>query len=415
MKARFCDLFLENRRARLQMYLYTWCISAAVGVSLLLGGAAPTTSATATSVLCLAIATVWTLAYCSVPHQISQPTAESVPRRLVFASVLAAISVALGRSTRKVEAATANNTLLKSTASGTLSSAERVTSVLKIVSRDDLSLPNSTKVQVRDAITSAALRNPSSEPISKAANALTEVARMYRVAPPVAAEVLEGIHHSALAMRFYPGPTDLAESNLSIAAFTRALELAANDTPAQSRILENRSAVYNLMDRFHEALADVKEAERLGGIDLSNAFTLEAWALVGIAIREKKNDGLPRAIALLTMLQRMDPPEWTSIDPRFIDIWRTDQIIKLAQAYYEKGMFQRALDESQLALTHPSSHHQSYYVLVKAYLALGNRNAARAAASRWLADSPLDGNARRMLTIIDSNTDPSTALAQIGR
>src|SRR6266403_600276 len=125
MRNRLYDLFIVDRVSRAKMYLWTWIVSFAFGVLLMLSGTTTEQSVVGCSVLALAILSSWTFVYCATPHRVSPlPKEPFVGRRFAIASISLTFAGAFGVSSRRLEASIINRRLLKLTRNGTLSAPE---------------------------------------------------------------------------------------------------------------------------------------------------------------------------------------------------------------------------------------------------------------------------------------------------
>src|SRR5260370_32225714 len=111
---RFNDLFIVDRAARLGMYGSALLVSIGIGIILLLSGTSLEQSAIATSALVFTILVVWTLIYCfGMPQRIPRVVDISVQRRAVLAGSFFTITLILGFSAGRMEAAVVSKRLRK--------------------------------------------------------------------------------------------------------------------------------------------------------------------------------------------------------------------------------------------------------------------------------------------------------------
>jgi hypothetical protein len=162
--------------------------------------------------------------------------------------------------------------------------AEEVADSLDRIRGKHLSLPVTTKIQVRDAIKNSALREPRG-PFTDAAKALVKYVREVftpaRISGPSEAEIAmdAAVRYAFPAVGAYPA-IDRSEAALAISDFTRAIQLSGNNTTLKSDALLSRGTLYALLSDPDAALADAEASEMLGEADLSDIISIERFALV---------------------------------------------------------------------------------------------------------------------------------------
>jgi tetratricopeptide (TPR) repeat protein len=268
---------------------------------------------------------------------------------------------------------------------------------------------------VREAIRVSALKEPGLPKIDDAAKALTKLQQPYRLESEAGLAYEEGVRKLALAhdLQKYPimNPIEAADA---VSAFTRAIELAGDDTSLRVDALLGRAQGYNDLGKYDDALADAETAYRLGALDLSSVLSIEGSALVG----RHRPENLKRAIEVITVALQLSPPaQWLSIAPWIENVYRSRQFMNRCTAYYGLGEYAKAVNDCWEAVellprnfvAAPALHVQ----IVFSYLKLGDVDAALKAASELL-NITHDPRAARMLRIIqDNRSNPEVAIEKI--
>jgi tetratricopeptide (TPR) repeat protein len=276
----------------------------------------------------------------------------------------------------------------------------------------DLSI--STKIQVRDAVKTSALREPKS-PFTDAANALVSYVREVKTATPPPSEAAIAMESAArlglAAIR--PQPTgdvlvNRQEAEASIDALTRAIGLSGSDTSLRSDALLIRAGTYAFLGKADEAQRDLDAAEKLGAADLSEIVSTEALALV----TRGNPDDLRRAVTLLTLAIQLPAPK--ERHPRLEWDYRIDLYSQRASSYLRLGQFSEAigdlrkmLDLLKKSLPLPGLALHCYIAIIASYLLLGDIAEALKATTDW-EQGTNDSRAAQVRELIQSN--PSEAL-----
>ena len=353
----------------------------------------------------------------------------AIPRRLIAAAVTVAIVAVLDAFTaRKSVAAILDKTLRMSLREPTLSpkDAERVADCLRSAARGPLSLPPQTLTRVRDAVKASALQDPNSPAVANASNALVEYGRerdaesfldIRTRVPRTEAEAAfkEGVEIAVRPLTEYPKALDQTQISAAVSAFTRALALAGNNTALQIECRLLRGAIYGMLGKYDDALADAEAAERLGALDLSRIIPLEAKALVS---RGRPGD-LQRGVELLTFAIQSDLSSVRRVrrDPRDKLIFDVQLLASRSLAYYKLGEFNKAIEDCvrALNLTPPRAAFVPtfFHILIFSYLHRGEMSEALRAASA-LEQKTGDPRARMIRAILESNqSDPEKALTEL--
>lgn len=346
-----------------------------------------------------------------------------VPRRLVMTAAAAFVLAMIPGP--GLEAAILDRRLRMLTRDKNLSPerAKEVGSALDVAAMGPIKLPDSTRVQVYQAIKSSGLENPDSPPILESANSLVRYTREITVAPNQEPKAFVGATEARAALRLglssamsalLSSPTvpmaDREDASRAVSELTRAIELAARDRDKDVLIGARtmRASMYLYLHEPDDALADAKALESNGGTDLSNVLAIEGTALF---MRGGRED-LERSIRLFTLLTNLDPPIWAS-DPTQAAILRIEAFGNRGKAYYRLGDFENCiqdtrrmldlLSESQRTLT----SHYGYYLklaylsIIASEIQLGNIDSAKQDAQAWL-DKSGDPAARRVILDLGS-------------
>jgi tetratricopeptide (TPR) repeat protein len=293
---------------------------------------------------------------------------------------------------------------------------------LRIGQQRQVRIPETTVIQVREAIKVSALQKPALPNIAGAADALKDYERTNKLGAPTAASLafIEGGEQMQSALRDYPSRIDESELNVAVATLTRAIALAGGNKPLRIEALMERARAYNFLQEPNEALADAEEAYRLGALDLASIASIESTALV---TRSRPED-LRRAIDLITISIQLNPPEWLlSIDPAKKIEYQVEQLARRAIAFYRLGEFTKAIEDCRRALDltpgltprpYPDEISSLFRTMILSYLREGNGEDARKAAAQWLQLANGNPAVNAVYVIVNSNrADPQRALAQL--
>jgi tetratricopeptide (TPR) repeat protein len=327
------------------------------------------------------------------------------------------VATLAGLSTKRMEAAIVDRRLRSLTREQPLSPLQLkgITDNLQTASQLPITVSQKTLIQVREAIRVSALKEPGLPKIDDAAKALTRLQQPNQLQSEAGLAYVEGVKKLAVALA--PEKFSVAspiEATEAVAAFTRAIELAGNDTALRIDALLGRATAYNALGKYDDALADTENAYRQGALDLSSVLSLEGAALVG---RHRPED-LKRAIEVITAALQLSPPAWfLSIAPRMEIVYRSLQFMNRCIAYYGLGEYAKAVSDCEEAVDLMPRNSVAapalYVVIVFSYLKLGDVDAALKAASELLNISH-DHRAASMLRIIqDNRSNPELAIERM--
>ena len=403
------------------MYSVAFLSSFLLGIVFLLMGSAPRDAATGTAILAAIFVSAWTIHYCWLAQSIREPDrTESIRlgrREAALASGLLMVATLAGLSTKRMEAAIVDRRLRSLTREQPLSPLQLkgITDNLQTASQLPITVSQKTLIQVREAIRVSALKEPGLPKIDDAAKALTRLQQPNQLQSEAGLAYVEGVKKLAVALA--PEKFSVAspiEATEAVAAFTRAIELAGNDTALRIDALLGRATAYNALGKYDDALADTENAYRQGALDLSSVLSLEGAALVG---RHRPED-LKRAIEVITAALQLSPPAWfLSIAPRMEIVYRSLQFMNRCIAYYGLGEYAKAVSDCEEAVDLMPRNSVAapalYVVIVFSYLKLGDVDAALKAASELLNISH-DHRAASMLRIIqDNRSNPELAIERM--
>jgi hypothetical protein len=363
--------------------------------------------------------------YCarSAKSQIQLEWIAAVPRRLVMTA--AAVFVLAMIPAPRLEAAILDRRLRALTRDKNLSpeQAKEVGSALDVAAMGRIKLPDSTRVQVYQALKGAGLAHPDSAPIVESANSLVRYTREVTFAPAREPKAVTGSTEardalrlgSSSAMSVLSGPPTVPTARRDDAAkavseLTRAIELAnGQDRDILIGARTMRALMYLYLLNPTNALEDAEALEAEGGTDLSNVLAIEGTAL----FMRGGRDDLERSIRIFTLITKLDAPTWESSDPRQVAALRIDAFGNRGKAYYKLGEYQKCIEdtqrlldlisESQRTLGLPYDYYlkNAYLAIISSYLQLGNVEQAKKNAEAWLAKSG-DPIARRVVAEMES-------------
>jgi tetratricopeptide (TPR) repeat protein len=287
-----------------------------------------------------------------------------------------------------------------------------ITDSLQTASKLPITVSQKTLIQVREAIKVSALREPGVPMINDSAKALAKLQLPYQLKTEAGLAYAEGAARMALAAKKYP-TIDPIEAAEAVSAFTRAIELAGNDTAVRVIALLGRAGIYINLGRYDDALVDAETAYRLGALDLSAVLSIEGAALAG---RHQPGD-LERAIEVITVALQLSPPAWLlSIAPWMEIVYRSQQFLNRCTAYFGLGEYAKAVSDCRKAadlMPRDFVAQPALCVIILSNLKLGDVDAALRAGTELL-NKTHDPKIASMLQIIQENrSNPELATEKI--
>jgi hypothetical protein len=373
-------LFLTtDDRARWRSCAIAMLLGSICGVALEKSGQSFDFSAVVVVVVIGIVFTTQTGWYCRATARREASAPSMVDRRSVlkWGTIAAGLLIADVFGAPKVEAQIVNGRLrvLAKTNPLTPEAADQVTANLSVANEWGISVPYSTLVQLRNSIKSS-ISEGSLQSLAKSANALTAYAewRVVQANDPDIAEVTRLAEETADAA--------LAENAHKLQSCFEALTRLIAD-PRVSALARARALVFRAMIKVFildnkGALADIREAERLGSLDLPDICLIEATYLSA-----QNNVGdLTLAVKMTSFALYLDSTQISSPE-----LYKASVLGARIMAYVRLADYEHAAADAERIILAgspaPSSLKLAYEVLILSFLGEGRYDSALNAAMEY--------------------------------